>query len=213
MSPRQVAFATASSIFIFFCASMLTAVPSSFAAVPSPPPEESEDTQAGQLQFGAQAEESAAKSALAEVQAISQGIQALKSQVVDLNKDLRLMEERLLFPSSTRYTVFVSLTSDRFFQLEGIKFKLDGELVATHVYSGKQRNALSRGGVHRLYVTNLNEGKHTATVFFTGLGSNERPYKRAVTLDFDKGPGSGYLEISVGDDATAREPVFDLRQW
>ncbi|MCW8193621.1 AraC family transcriptional regulator [Proteobacteria bacterium 005FR1] len=215
MSRIQLAFATA-SIFILFCASIRIAVPSSFAALPSPPPEESQSSEEGQkqsLEFGAKAEESAARSALAEVRAISQGIQALKSQVVDLNKDLRLMEEKLLFPSSTRYTVFVSLKSDRFFDLEGIKFKLDGELVATHVYSEKQRGAMARGGVHRLYVTNLNEGKHTATVFFTGLGSNERPYKRAVSLDFDKGPGSGYLEISVADDASAREPVFDLRQW
>lgn len=155
----------------------------------------------------------AAQNALEEVQAISRDVQALKSQVVELNKDLRLMEEKLLFPSSTKYSIFVSHSRGQFFQLEGIKLNLDGKLVATHVYSEKQRDALKRGGVHRLYVTNLNEGKHTATVFFTGLGSNDRPYKRAVSLDFDKGPGSGYLEIAVGDDPATQEPVFKLKQW
>lgn len=165
------------------------------------------------LEFGGEEVGTATNSALEEVQAVSSGIQALKSQVVQLNKDLRLMEEKLLFPSSTKYSVFVSLSTGKFFDLEGIKFKLDGELVATHLYSGKQRQALSRGGVHRLYVTNLNEGKHTATVFFTGLGSNDRPYKRAVSLDFDKGAGSGYLEIAVGDDGASQEPVFELKQW
>lgn len=154
-----------------------------------------------------------AEEALEEVQAISRDIQALKSQVVDLNKDLRLMEEKLLFPSSTKYSIFVSHTRGQFFELEGIKLKIDGKLVATHVYSEKQREALIRGGVHRLYVTNLAEGKHSATVFFTGFGSNKRPYKRAVTLDFDKGPGSGYLEIAVSDDPVTQEPVFNLKQW
>lgn len=165
------------------------------------------------LEFGSDEVAKASTSALEEVQEISKGIQALKTRVIDLNKDLRLMEEKLLFPSSTKYSVFVSLATGQFFQLEGIKFKLDGKLVAAHIYSEKQRDALSRGGVHRLYVTNLNEGKHTATVFFTGLGSNERPYKRAVSLDFTKSAGSGYLEIAVSDDGTIQEPVFELKEW
>jgi hypothetical protein len=199
MSRKQTFFAIASSILVFFGAN-------AFSAVPPGAPEKG-------VSFGEEAVENAARSALAEVQAISQDIQALKSQVVDLNKDLRLMEEKLLFPSSTRYAIFVSLRSDRFFQMESVKLKLDGDLVASHVYSEKQRQALARGGVHRLYVTNLNEGKHTATVFFTGIGSNERPYKRAVTLDFDKGPASGHMEISIEDDISGQEPAFRLRQW
>lgn len=198
MPRKKIAYALASSIFTMLCAVTM-------AAVPGP-------AQQG-LDFGGEDSEKAARSALAEVQSISEGIQSLKSQVVELNKDLRLMEEKLLFPSNTRYSFFVSLSSDRFFQLEGVKLKIDGELVAAHVYSDKQRQALVRGGVHRLYVTNMNEGQHTATVFFTGLGSNRRPYKRAVSLDFDKGPGSGYLEISVSDDLLGQEPAFRLRQW
>lgn len=153
------------------------------------------------------------REALEEVQQISKDIQELKVQVIDLNKDLRLMEEKLLFPSSTKYSVFLSLSTGRFFQLEGIKFKLDGKFVASHVYSAKQRQALARGGIHRLHVTNLSEGKHTATAFFTGIGSNDRPYKRAVSLDFTKGPGSEYLEIAVSDDGTVQEPIFELKQW
>ncbi|MGQ9427015.1 AraC family transcriptional regulator [Gilvimarinus sp. F26214L] len=165
------------------------------------------------IEFGAEEVKSATQSAMEEVQAISKGIQTLKSQVVDLNKDLRLMEEKILFPSATKYSVFVSMAAGHFFDLESIKFKLDGKLVTSHVYSEKQREALVRGGVHRLYVTNLSEGQHTVTVFFTGLGSNERPYKRAVSLDFDKGPGSGYLEIAISDDPATQEPVFELKQW
>lgn len=171
------------------------------------------DQNSKNVQFAGEKIANTSQQALEEVQAISNDIQHLKSQVVDLNKDLRLMEEKLLFPSNTKYSVFVSLSTGQFFQLESIKFKLDGKFVATHLYSDKQRQAMARGGVHRLFITNLSEGKHTATAFFTGIGSNGRPYKRAASLDFNKGSGSEYLEIAVSDDGVTQEPVFELKQW
>jgi hypothetical protein len=165
------------------------------------------------VQFAKDQMESANSKALSEVQAISDNIQQLKQDVIELNKDLRVMEEQLLFPSSTKYEVFVSIGAGQFFDLESIKFKLDNKFVATHLYSEKQRGAMTRGGIHRLYVTNLSEGKHSATVFFTGIGSNGRAYKRAISLDFTKGPGSEYLEIAVSDDSVTQEPLFELKQW
>jgi len=156
---------------------------------------------------------SADEDALAEVKRISKEIQGLKQEVVALNKDLRLMEETLLFPSSTVFSVFVSVSSGQFFTLESIKLKLDGKLISTHIYSDKQRQALLRGGVQKLHITNLNTGKHSATAFFTGVGPNGRDYKRAVNLDFEKGTGSGYLELVVSDDGSTQEPVFRIKQW
>lgn len=144
---------------------------------------------------------------------ISRDIQGLKKEVISLNKDLRLLEENMLFPSNTRYSVFVTINSGRFFKLESVKVKLDGRFVASHIYSDKQRGALLNGGVQKLYVTNLNEGEHRITAFFTGIGFNERVYKRAANLDFKKGPGSQYLELLVTDDETTQEPVFKLNQW
>jgi hypothetical protein len=150
---------------------------------------------------------------LSEVKKISQDIQVLKQEVIALNKDLRLMEETLLFPSSTKFSVFVSVSSGRFFTLESVKLKIDGKLVETHVYSDRQRAALIRGGVQRLHITNLNEGKHRATAFFTGVGPNGRDYKRAVDVDFEKGEGSGFMELVVSDDGAIQEPVFRIKQW
>jgi hypothetical protein len=153
------------------------------------------------------------ESSLSEVKKISKEIQGLKQEVIALNKDLKLMEETLLFPSSTKFSVFVSVSSGRFFSLEGIKLKIDGELVSSHIYSDKQRQALIRGGIQKLYVTNLNTGKHKATVFFTGVGPNGRDYKRAIDLDFEKTPGSGNMELVVSDDGSIQEPVFNIKQW
>lgn len=155
----------------------------------------------------------ATQDAAIEVNRVSKNIQQLKQQVIDLNKDLRLMEEKLLFPSSTKFSVFVSMSSGQFFSLESIKLKLDGKLVATHLYSQKQRQAMIRGGVHKFYITNLNEGQHTATIFFTGVGPNGRAYKRASTIDFEKGPAGEYLEVAISDDSVTQEPVFGIKQW
>jgi len=165
------------------------------------------------IDFGLQKNQQDAQEALDTVKTLSKEIQALKSTVVDLNKDLQLMEEQLLFPSSTRVTIFLSLDIGQFFKLESVKLKLDGKQVATHLYSDKQRQSLARGGVQNLYLTNLNVGKHNVSAFFTGVGPNGRPYKRVAELDFVKNKGSQYLELAIVDDLKKQAPIFEIKQW
>lgn len=160
-----------------------------------------------------EADTQSVKPAEGDLKQVSKSIQELKQNVITLNKDLRLMEEKLLFPSSTKYTIFISVSSGSFFKLESVKLRLDGKLVSSQIYSEKQRQALLRGGVHKFYVTNLNEGDHSATLFFTGVGSGGRDYKRASTIDFKKGPAGEYLEVAVSDDSVTQEPVFSIKQW
>lgn len=165
------------------------------------------------IDFAAQDNQRNAQQALDSVKVLSKEIQGLKKSVVDLNKDLQLMEEELLFPSSTQLSLFVSLDIGQFFTLESIKVKLDGKQVASHLYSDKQRQALARGGVQSLYITNLNLGKHTIAAFFTGIGPNGRPYKRATELEFQKKQGSQYLELAIIDDSAKQEAKFTIKQW
>lgn len=165
------------------------------------------------IEFAAEERKQSAQQALDTVKNLSREIQQLKSNIVDLNKDLRLMEEELLFPSSSQVSLFVSVDIGQFFTLESIKVKLDGKQVVSHIYSEKQRNALSRGGVQRLYLTNLNLGVHTLSAFFTGIGPNGRPYKRASELTFTKNKGSYYLELAIVDDFAKQAPTFVIKQW
>jgi|TARA_B100000446_G_C10503666_1_gene324106 hypothetical protein len=165
------------------------------------------------IDFSEQEKQQSAKRALDSVKTLSKEIQGLKKSVVDLNKDLQLMEEELLFPSSTQLSLFVSLDIGQYFTLESVKVKLDGKQVVTHLYSERQRQALARGGVQRLYLTNLNLGKHTIVAFFTGIGPNGRPYKRATELEFQKKQGSQYLELAIIDDSAKQEAKFTIKQW
>jgi len=165
------------------------------------------------IDFSEQGKQKTAEYALSNVKALSKEIQGLKKSVVDLNKDLQLMEEELLFPSSTQLSIFVSLDIGQFFTLESVKVKINGKQVASHLYSEKQRQALARGGVQRLYLTNLNLGKHKIVAFFTGIGPNGRPYKRASELEFQKSKGSQFLELAIVDDRAKQEAKFTIKQW
>lgn len=165
------------------------------------------------IEFAGEQRKQSAQQALETVKELSREIQGLKSNIVDLNKDLRLMEEELLFPSSSQVSLFVSLDIGQFFTLESVKVKLDGKLVVSHIYSEKQRQALSRGGVQRLHLTNLNVGEHHLSAFFTGIGPNGRPYKRAKELTFAKQKGSHFIELAVVDDFSKQEPSFVIKQW
>ncbi len=148
-----------------------------------------------------------------ELEALSENIQNLKQEVVTLNKDLRALEEKLLFPSSSKYTFFLTVERGKFFSVESIKIKLNGTQVTSHLYDDISRQALSRGGVQKLYTTNLSEGEHTVIVFFTGLGPNNTPFKRASEVTLNKRSGEGYMEISIQDNGDIQEPEFLLKQW
>jgi hypothetical protein len=169
---------------------------------------DSDKTQSNKLDNSA-----AIAQAMAEVKLLSGDIQNLKLEVIAANKDLLNLEEDLLYPSSTKYSVFVSMNSGQYFTLESVKLKLDGKLVTTHLYNSEDREALARGGVHKLFITNLSEGDHIATVFFTGLGPNTTPFKRATELSFKKSNGQGFLEIAINDNGAIQESEFIVKQW
>ena len=147
------------------------------------------------------------------VNMLSKDIQALKQSVIALNKDLRVLEEDLLFPANTQVSVFLSLDVGKFFTLESVKLKIDGKVVASHIYSDSEMKALSRGGIHRLHMENMGVGDHTLSAFFTGLGPSGREYKRGTTLNINKESGPKYVELSVTDSSMKQQPEFSVKQW
>ncbi len=47
---------------------------------------------------------------------------------------------------------------------------LDGQNVASYLYTQRELEALLRGGVQRLWVGNVKSGQHEFTAFLTGKG-------------------------------------------
>jgi hypothetical protein len=140
-------------------------------------------------------------------------VQQAKSDVIKLNRDLLVLEEELLFPASTQVALFVSMDVGKLFELDSVQIKLDDKLVANHLYTPLEVQALHRGGVQRVFVGNLKSGSHEIVAFFTGKGPHERDYKRGATVKFDKGTGAGYVELRIKDSLGKLQPEFDVKVW
>ena len=108
-------------------------------------------------------------------------MQALKKEVLDLNRELFVLEEELLFPANTQVAVFVSMDVGEFFALDSVTLKLDNKEVANYLYTEREAQALLKGGVHRVFIGNLKAGEHELLAFFTGKGPHVRDYRRGAT--------------------------------
>lgn len=144
---------------------------------------------------------------------LDQNIETLKQQVLELNRDLFLLEEELLYPSTTQLAVFVSMDVGAFFELDSVQLKIDDQEVASYLYTDRQVDALHRGGVHRLYTGNVRVGEHEVVAFFTGKGPNGRDYRRSATRVIVKDVGPRFVELRIEDRSNALQPEFAIREW
>ena len=149
----------------------------------------------------------------ADFKTLDQEVQGVKKDVIDLNKDLFVLEEELLFPANTQVAVFLSMDVGTFFALDSVTVKIDNKEVTNYLYTAREASALLKGGVHRLYLGNLKVGKHELVAFFTGKGPVERDYRRGATIAFDKGVGAKYLELKVTDRVPKHQPEFMVKDW
>lgn len=144
---------------------------------------------------------------------LSQEVEDLKKAALQLNRDLLILEEELLFPANTQIAIFLSLDVGEFFRLDSVKIKIDDKLVASHLYTKRQNHALSKGGIQRLYVGNVRDGDHELTAIFTGIGPDEREYKRGATMTVNKSDDPLMVEVRVYDSNKNMQPEFEFKEW
>jgi hypothetical protein len=149
----------------------------------------------------------------AELKTLDQEVQGLKKDVVDLNKDLFVLQEELLFPANTQVALYISMDVGTFFALDSVTVKIDNKEVKNYLYTAREADALLKGGVQQIYLGNLKVGKHELVAFFTGKGPVERDYKRGAAINFDKGVGAKYLELKITDRVPKHQPEFLIKDW
>lgn len=140
-------------------------------------------------------------------------LQALKEEVLTLNRDLLVLEEDLLFPASRQIAVFLSMDRGSLFQLDSVELRLNERVVTTHLYSTREREALSRGGSHQLWLGNIPSGDHELVAFLTGVGPNGRAYHRAASLHVHKQHEPKTIELKISDLQRKLQPEFLIREW
>ena len=62
-----------------------------------------------------------------QIKGLDEQVQDIKKDVLQLTSELTLLEEKLLFPSNTQVSLFVSLQGDKDFVLDSMQIKLDNK--------------------------------------------------------------------------------------
>ena len=196
---------------------LLAAAPLAAAAAPPPAPEPAVAAPPAAAAPATPGETAtpapAAADSATDTRALDEQVQGLKKDVVDLNRDLFILEEELLFPANTQVAVFLALDVGDFFALDSVELKIDNKEVINYLYTPREVEALLKGGVQRLYLGNLKVGQHELVAFFNGKGPNERPYKRGASIKFEKGIGAKYLELKINDRQRKLQPEFEIKDW
>ncbi len=137
-------------------------------------------------------------------------VQEVKSDVLSIGQELNRLEEKLLYPSGTQVSIFVSVAKGDQMRLDAVRLQIDGQLVAHHIYSFKELDALRKGGVQRIYVGNLATGDHKLEVVMDGKLEGGADFSRTELFSFSKevkpkllgltlaGPSSGNNAITLG---------------
>jgi len=138
-------------------------------------------------------------------------VQEIKSDVLGIAAELSSLEERLLYPSNTQVSVFVSIEDEEEFRLDAVQIEIDGELANHHIYSFTELEALRKGGVQRAFTGNIVTGDHEIRVTILGKLENGSDFTETDSFSFSKGvkpkalgitlagPGFGKTGIQVGD--------------
>jgi hypothetical protein len=140
-------------------------------------------------------------------------IQAIKEEILGINRDILLIEEMTLYPHGQQLVVLVSVANNSPVNPDTISLQLDGQTVSQHHYTRSEGVALQKGGVHRLYSGRLSEGEHSLAVSITASQVKGSTFSEQRTLTITKRPGRKYLELQLGSGENTSEPAFSVHEW
>lgn len=139
-----------------------------------------------------------------QIKGLDEQVQDIKKDVLSISAELNQLEEKLLYPSNTQVSFFVSLPKGSKFEPDAVALKLDGREVAHYIYSFKEVQALQNGGVQRVYTGNVRTGEHTLEVKLTAAGNGKA---HTGTHVVNKGIGPQFVEIRVSANG------IEFRDW
>jgi hypothetical protein len=147
-----------------------------------------------------------------QIKGLDEQVQDIKKDVLQLTSELTLLEEKLLFPSNTQVSLFVSFSGDPGFVLDSMQIKMDNKVVAQHLYTFKEVEALRAGGVQRIYTGNIKTGDHDLVASFIGRTKSGTEYQRSEKFTVTKAVGPKFVEIQVGG-SSASDQNITFKDW
>jgi hypothetical protein len=144
-----------------------------------------------------------------QMRGLDEQVQQVKSDVLSIAAELNQLEEKLLYPSGTQVAIFIAVAKGDLMRLDAVRLQIDGQLVAHHIYSFKELEALRKGGVQRIYVGNVATGDHKLEVLVDGKLEGGADFSRTERFTFRKEvkpkmveltlAGSGNTPIALGE--------------
>jgi hypothetical protein len=132
-----------------------------------------------------------------QIKGLDEQVQDIKKDVIDLTAELSLLEEKLLFPSNSQVSVFVSIMEDDDFRLDAVQMKMDNKVVAHHLYTFRELEALHRGGVQRVYTGNVKTGDHELVVSIVGQAPAGGEFRRSASYTLTKDVGPKFVQVII----------------
>jgi tetratricopeptide (TPR) repeat protein len=120
--------------------------------------------------------------------------------------DVRAVEQQLLPHTDTRVAVEFAIATPKTLLVDSLEIYLDEQLVASHRYTEKDREALAQGQTLPLYQGNLTSGSHHLKTVVNARADNNRFVRREFAHSFIKPSAKNHLKITVRAKAPAFEP-------
>ena len=141
-----------------------------------------------------------------QIKGLDEQVQDIKKDVLGISTELQVLEEKLLYPSNTQVSLFVSVRGEGKLRLDALSIKVDGQETEHHVYTFKELEALQEGGVQRLHTGNVRTGEHTLEV--TAIGkTGDAEFRQVATHRFTKAVEPRLLEIVIDRSASGDRVV------
>ncbi len=147
-----------------------------------------------------------------EIKGLDEQVQDIKKDVLELTSEISVLEEKLLFPSNTQVSLFVSLNGDKDFVIDSMQIKLDNKVVAQHLYTYKEIEALRAGGVQRIFTGNIKTGEHALVASFIGRARSGNEYQRNENFILTKAVGPKFVEIQI-TGSSASDQTVSFKDW
>ncbi len=162
--------------------------------------------------FAFSAISSAAEVSKEQIKGLDEQVQDIKKDVLGISAELNLLEEKLLYPSNTQVSLFISLSGEHKFRLDSVEIELDGKTVAHHIYSFKELEALQAGGMQRIYTGNVRTGEHQLKVGFIGKSVAGNEHRKVENYTFKKRAAPGLIEIRLAGPGVNTKSI-EFKDW
>ena len=136
-----------------------------------------------------------------QVKGLDEQVQEIKGDALSISAELAKLEEKLLYPSNTEVSVFISLKSGETFRLDSVDIQMDGKPVTHHLYTLKELEALRKGGVQKIYTGNVRTGEHDLQVQSSGKTTGGSDFQKSEHFKVSKDVAPKIVEVSLASES------------